>query len=351
MGGPIQTTPANTSAQPVRPGLRSGRREAPGPFGTTRTGGPAGPGLLTMKAVNARPARLADTYHALLNMPWAAFIGVIVAGYVLANVFYATIYTLIPDAINGSHGFFDNFFFSVQTWATIGYGGMTPNGHLANTVVVVESMTGIFGVALLTGLLFAKFSRPDARVLFANKMVISMYNGKPTLMLRLANERGSTIVEANAHMTLIREERTAEGHVMRRIHDVQLVRDVQPLFRLSWTLMHVIDEKSPLWGLDAERARDSELRMFVNIMGYDSSVGQTAHASAGYGPDELVFGARYKDSTRVEGAQMLLDYALFHSIEEAPLPAGALGTTTTTTVATPLPPPETPSTSAAPATT
>lgn len=237
MGGPIQTTPATSSAQPVRPGLRSGKRDAPTSTGTgvTRVGGPAGPALLTMKAVNARPARLADTYHALLNMPWAAFIGVIVAGYLLANVFYATIYTLIPDAINGSHGFVDNFFFSVQTWATIGYGGMTPANHLANVVVVVESMTGIFGVALLTGLLFAKFARPEARVLFANKMVISMYNGKPTLMLRLANERGSTIVEANAHMTLIREERTSEGHVMRRIHDVALVRDIQPLFRLSST--------------------------------------------------------------------------------------------------------------------
>lgn len=346
MGGPMQTSPANTSAQPVRPGIGSGRREAAG--GAGPAGGSGRPPGVTMKAINARPARLADTYHGLLNMPWPAFIGVIVCGYLFANVFYAIIYTLIPDSINGSHGFLDNFFFSVQTWATIGYGGMTPNGYAANLVVVVESMSGIFGVALLTGLLFAKFSRPDARVLFARKMAISMYNGKPTLMLRLANERGSSIVEANAHMTLIREERTPEGQSMRRILDVPLVRDVQPLFRLSWTLMHVIDEKSPLWGLDAERAVASELRMFVNLMGYDSSVGQTAHASASYGPDDVVFGGRYKDVTRFEGTHLVLDYALFHEVEPAPLPAGALGPLSTTVASAPPPVPETPATSAAP---
>lgn len=267
-----------------------------------------------MRAVNGRPAALKDAYHALLNMSWPRFLSVIVGGYMMANIFYAIIYTLIPNAINGSTGFVDNFFFSVQTWATIGYGGMTPRGHLANLVVVLESMTGIFGVALLTGLLFAKFSRPDASVLFAKKAVVSMYNGKPTLMLRLANERGSNIVEASAHLTLLREEKTLEGHVMRRILDLRLVRETQPLFRLSWTLMHVIDEDSPLHGLTADNV-PTNMRLFVTLMGYDASVGQTAHASAGFAPDDIAFGHRYVDATRLEGGQMVLDFALFNDIE------------------------------------
>jgi inward rectifier potassium channel len=246
-------------------------------------------------------------------------------GDVAANVFYATLYTLIPNSINGSTGFLDNFFFSVQTWATIGYGGMTPKGTLANMVVVVESMTGIFGVALLTGLFFAKFARPEARVLFAKKATISMYNGKPTLMIRLANERGSHIVEAEAHVTVIRDELSPEGQRMRRIHDVQLARSTQPLFRLSWTVMHVIDERSPFYGYDVERFTKEGPRLFINLMGYDASVGQTAHASSGYGVDDILFGARYKDATRDDGKRMVLDFALFHETEPAPLPSGPLG--------------------------
>ncbi len=303
MAGPHQTSPSVTSAQ----------QRAPARSSPSSMGGPAGPSL-TMRAINGRPAAFKDAYHALLNMSWPRFIAVIVGGYLLANVFYAIVYTVIPHSINGSKGFVDNFFFSVQTWATIGYGGMTPNGYLANLVVVVESMSGIFGVAVLTGLLFAKFSRPDASVLFAKKLVISKYNGKPTLMLRLANERGSNIVEASAHMTLLREETTLEGHVMRRILDLRLVRETQPLFRLSWTLMHVIDDTSPLQGVDLDNVAP-DMRIFVTLMGYDASVGQTAHASAGYRPNDIAFGHRYVDATRVLEGETVLDYALFHEIE------------------------------------
>ncbi len=290
-----------------------------------------------MRVLNGRRALLQDAYHWLLNCRWPVFIAMIVGGYMAANLFYATLYTIFPDSINGSTGFWDNFFFSVQTWATIGYGGMTPKTPAANILVVIESMTGIFGVAMLTGLLFAKFSRPDARVLFAKKIAISMYNGKPTLMVRLANERGSNIVEANAHITVIREERTSEGHSMRRIHDLDLVRATQPLFRLSWTIMHTITESSPLWGYDADSAAD--LRLFVNVMGYDASVGQTAHASQAYVGTDLLFGHRYTDATRFHEGYMVLDFALFHETEPAPLPAGALGVVP---VPRPLPSPPSP---------
>jgi inward rectifier potassium channel len=303
MAGPHQTSPSVSSAQP--------RKTAAAP-----SKGPAAPPqLFTMRGINQRSDWHADAYHWLLNVSWPWFVLIVVGSYLSANLVFAAIYTMIPDAIKGSEGFLDNYFFSVQTWATIGYGGMVPNNPLANVVVVVESMTGIFGVALLTGLLFAKFSRPISRVLFANTAVVSLYNGKPTLMIRLANERVSQIVEAQAHMTLIREETTIEGTTMRRIHDLKLVRDTQPLFRLSWTVMHVIDESSPLFGLDHDSALSSDTRIFLSVMGYDSSVGHTAHASTVYGPEHLLFGAKYKDASTNIGTDFVLDFARFHDTE------------------------------------
>ena len=303
MGSPVLTSPAVSSAQ---------RRRG------TRTNATAQ--ALAMRGINQRKDWFADAYHWLLNVSWSVFVLIIVGGYLSANLIFAAIYTLIPDAIRGSDGFVDNYFFSVQTWATIGYGGMVPNSHLANVVVVVESMIGIFGVALLTGLLFAKFSRPVPRVLFANCAVVSMYNGKPTLMIRLANERLRQIVEATAHLTLIREETTLEGSKMRRLYDLKLVRDTQPLFRLSWTIMHVIDETSPLHGLnDDDSAAAKDVRISLSVMGYDASVGQTAHASTIYGPAELLFGARYLDAMDVVDGQLVLDFGKFHDTEDAPL--------------------------------
>jgi inward rectifier potassium channel len=271
----------------------------------------------SVRGVNQKRVPLGDVYHGLLNLPWSAFIGVIVGGYVVANLFFAAIYTLLPDAIHGSTGFVDNFFFSVQTWATIGYGGMTPKSTAANIVVLVESMAGIFGVALLTGLLFAKFSRPSSKILFADLAVVTSYEGKPTLMIRVANERHSTIADATAHLTLLRPTVTAEGLRMRRLYDLKLVRDMQPVFRISWTLMHVIDDNSPFADIvTADAFAKSNARVVVSMMGYDAVLGQTTHASFVYAADDIRFGHRYVDATRDDGnAGLILDYAKFHLVE------------------------------------
>jgi inward rectifier potassium channel len=261
-------------------------------------------------------------------MPWRSFVAAIVAVYVAANLFFAGLYTLLPDAIHGSTGFVDNFFFSVQTWATIGYGAMTPKTTAANIVVVLESMAGLFGVALLTGLLFAKFSRPSSKILFADLAVVGLYDGKPTLMVRVANERHSTIADATAHLTLLRSVVTPEGHRMRRLLDLTLIRDTQPVFRISWTLMHVIDEKSPLADLVTEEAfHASDARIVVSLMGYDDLIGQMAHASFVYGADHMRFDHRYVDASTAFGDNgIVLDYAKFHLVEpQAPRREGTSG--------------------------
>lgn len=308
MSGPLMSSPSNTGAQAGR-GQRFKNR-----------GGNRPAGVGTLRAINQRRAVVADAYHWMLNVSWPRFIAIIVGGYLAANLVFAVLYTLIPNAITGSSGFADNYFFSVQTWATIGYGGMTPHGMLPNMLVVVESMTGIFGVAMLTGLLFAKFSRPESRMLFADWAVVGPYNGKPMLMLRVANERGSHVVEATAHLTALRLETTLEGTTMRRLHDLKLVRDTQPIFRMSWTVMHVIDESSPLFGLDAKGLETAGVQLILSVMGYDASVGQTAHANHVYSPDMVLMGHRYQDATREVDGSLVLDFSRFHLVEPVESP-------------------------------
>jgi inward rectifier potassium channel len=308
MASPQQTSPATTSAR--------SRGNAPSSAG--RSFGGSG---MRVRGINQERQRFGDLYHGLLNLPWPGFIAVIVGGYVVANLLFALVYTLLPDAIHGSTGFVDNFFFSVQTWATIGYGGMTPKTMAANIVVVAESMIGIFGVALLTGLLFAKFSRPTSQILFADAAVVASYGGRPTLMIRVANERHSTIADSTAHVTLLRPSVSPEGIRMRRLLDMKLVRETQPVFRLSWTLMHVIDDASPLADLRSDdEFRASGARVVVTMMGWDASVAQTVHASFSYGPEHLRFGQRYVDATIDDGDNgLILDYAKFHLTEPAPM--------------------------------
>jgi inward rectifier potassium channel len=317
MASPHLTSPATTSAQP--------RRERSGPESglSSRADRSMSGAAFRVRGIHQRRQLLGDVYHLLLQMPWPAFLGVVVGGYIVANLFFATLYTLLPDAIAGSKGFVDNFFFSVQTWATIGYGGMTPKSTAANVVVVVESMVGIFGVALLTGLFFAKFARPSSRLLFAEVAVVSTFEGHPTLMVRVANERHNTIADATARLTLLRAMTTAEGHQIRRLLDLPLVRDTQPVFRLSWTLMHVIDDQSPLADLrDPQAFADADPRVVVSMTGYDAVVGQTAHSSFVYGADHVRFSHRYVDATHTDAdGSLVLDYAKFHLVEPDRPPA------------------------------
>jgi inward rectifier potassium channel len=305
MANPVFTSPSTTSAQP--------RRSAPSTRGDRSMNG-AG---FRVRGLNQQRDLWGDAYHGLLQLPWPAFIALIVGGYVVANLLFAAIYTLLPDAIQGSQGFVDNFFFSVQTWATIGYGGMTPKSTAANVVVVVESMTGIFGVAILTGLLFAKFARPSSKILFADLAVVATFEGKPTLMIRIANERHSTIADATARLTLLRRTTSPEGLQMRRLLDLDLVRDMQPVFRLSWTLMHVIDDDSPLAGLRDDAALAAiDARIIVSVTGYDAVIGQTTHASFTYATEDIRFGHRYVDATRTaDDGSLVLDYDKFHRVE------------------------------------
>jgi inward rectifier potassium channel len=195
-----------------------------------------------------------DVYFHLLGLKWRWLIAYVAVIYTAVNSLFALLYLGFGNAIaNARHGSFeDAFFFSVQTMATIGYGTMVPSGFVGNLLVTIESVLGMVTVAVMTGLVYAKFSRPTSRVVFTNHAVVTKQNGVPTLLFRVANERDSVIVEARMRVILMKSEKTAEGATMRRFHDLALIRSETPLFPLSWMVAHTIDEKSPLFGLTAK---------------------------------------------------------------------------------------------------
>ena len=249
------------------------------------------------RPIRGAPTRIFDDlYHFLVNASWPALIGMIAVAFAFANLIFATGYYLdggIENARTGS--FADMFFFSVQTMATIGYGKMEPVSLFSNILVSIEALTGLLALALMTGLVFSKFSRPTARVRFSRYVVIGPRDGVTSLMIRAANLRANRIVEANIHVVLARQEITAEGDSVRRLYDLEMTRSRSAMFALSWTTVHRIVEGSPLFGETRESLAGSTAEIIVSITGLDETFSQTIHARHTYELDEIVWGARFAD--------------------------------------------------------
>jgi inward rectifier potassium channel len=256
-----------------------------------------------------------DTYHFLMTIPIMALLGVLASAYLLANAFFALLYLLFGDGIaNARPGVFaDAFFFSVQTMATIGYGAMFPQTIAANLIATTETVYGMLTVALSTGILFARISRPTARLVFSKTAVIGPFDGQPMLMFRVANHRRSQILSATISLTLLRNDRTIDGHVIRRFHDLKLVRAHTPAFSLTFTVMHPIDRDSPLFGMTLEMLAAAETEIFCSIIGIDETFTQTVHARGAYGAEDLRWNARFVDilHKRPDGRRVI-DYTRFH---------------------------------------
>lgn len=262
-----------------------------------------------------------DLYHRLVRLSWPALLGCILLLYLGTNILFALAYLLVPDSLANARpgSFIDAFSFSVQTIATIGYGAIYPKTTYAHVLVAVESLVGLLGVAMATGLMFARFSIPTARVLFSEVAVIAPHDGIPTLMFRTANQRQNQIVEAQVRMTLIRDEITQEGQPMRRLHDLKLVRSRTPSFALTWTVLHPIEPDSPLYGATPESLIESRSEIIVTLLGLDGTLSQTVHARHAFSPSEILFNHIFVDViTRTADGKGQINYAKFHQVQALP---------------------------------
>jgi inward rectifier potassium channel len=261
-----------------------------------------------------------DLYHLLLTISWPGFFLFTLVLYLAGNALFGLGYLLGGDCITNARpgSFADDFFFSVETMATLGYGVFAPKTFYAHFLVTVESWAGILGVAMITGLTFAKFARPTARVLFSNVAVITIRDGKQTFMFRAANQRRNQILEAQMRATLVRVKKTSEGEFMRRFYDLKLVRERTSIFALTWTLMHVIDEQSPLYAMDAETLNEAEAEVVLVLSGTDETVAQVIHARHSYIASEIHWNMCFVDIlTRSPEGKTSIDYSHFHEIEPA----------------------------------
>jgi inward rectifier potassium channel len=217
-----------------------------------------------------------DLYHRALTATWPAFFASLAGFFVLLNTVFATLYLCghAPIANQSPDGFVGAFFFSVETLATVGYGDMHPQTIYAHAIATLEIFTGMSSIALATGLIFVRFSRPRARIVFSRYAVVRPLDGQPTLMLRAANARQNVIIEAKAKLRMMRYEVKPEGYPIWRIRDLKLVREQHPIFFLGWTLMHVIDETSPLYGETGESLAACEASLMLMIEGADETTTQ-----------------------------------------------------------------------------
>jgi inward rectifier potassium channel len=261
----------------------------------------------------------ADISHRCMTASWPAFIGGAALVFVAFNAVFAFFYWIGNQPISNVPGgaYIDYLYFSIETLSTAGYGDMHPQTHYGHFIATVELFTGIFSMSLMTGLIFARFSRPNARLLFADHPVISSHDGKQTLMVRFANERHNIIGNATARLWLLKNVVSMEGRPLRRFYELPLVRNEHPALALSWTLYHVLDEESPLYGLNADELDASKVSLIVVVSGYDVVAAQTVHARRSYDHSDIRFGQRYADIIGTsEDGRIRIDYGRFHETLE-----------------------------------
>jgi inward rectifier potassium channel len=262
-------------------------------------------------------------YHALLTMSWWRFFGLTALFYFGANLLFAAAYMLcgpgslsVPESAGIESRFLQAFFFSIHTLATIGYGTISPVGFAANVIVSIESFIGLFGLALCTSLLFARFSRPTARILFSDRAVISPYRGVTAFEFRIANARRNQIIELEAKVLFARFEEV-NGRPLRRFYPLKLERDRVVFFPLSWTIVHPIDGTSPFYGMSPEDLSKTRGEFLVLLTGFDETFSQTVHARSSYMADEVVWNARFADifNRPADDGLLTIDVRKLHSIE------------------------------------
>jgi inward rectifier potassium channel len=276
-------------------------------------------GQVEFVKVNVGKWQSRDVYQWLLGMRWPQFATLVAALYILLNLVFATLYSLDHQSIAGSTGgswFFDCFFFSVQTLATVGYGHMYPQTLYGHVVSTIEIMSGIFLLAVVTGLIFVRFSRPVARIAFSRCLVIGLLNGQPTLMVRVGNQHQHSIVDTEFRIMFMRDEPLIEGGDFRYFYTLKLQFDKLIIFPAALTLRHVIDETSPLYGATLESLQNSRSLFAVSVSGIDPVIAAPVQAQQDYSWRDVRFGERFVDIYTESGrGKLTVDYGRLHDTE------------------------------------
>jgi inward rectifier potassium channel len=263
-----------------------------------------------------------DFYHNAMTASWPIFIAALAAAFFLLNAVFALIYDLGDRPIaNAREGLADLFFFSVETSSTVGYGDMHPQTGYGHIVATIENFVGMMLLAMMTGLVFARISRPRARIIFAHNPVVCPYEGLPTLMFRMANARSNFISEATAKTWMIGPHVSREGGRLVSFQPMRLVKSENPTLALSWVLFHPIEADSPLFGLDSEALMSSEINFVVSIVGFDETSGQTVHARGVFAAQDVRFDQEYEDIIWVdEEGRRHIDYSKINATRPLPRP-------------------------------
>jgi inward rectifier potassium channel len=238
-----------------------------------------------------------DIYHSVVSMGWLAYLSFFACAFLVVNVVFGFLYYVGDSAIGGlqSNSYLEYFFFSVQTLATIGYGSKFPQTLYADILVTLEAMMGLLGLGMFTGIAFARLSIPRSRIIFSKVAVIAPFEGVPTLMFRVSNERNNRVIGAEVELTLFLRTTTKEGQTLRRIFDLPLLRNRTPMLSLTWLVFHPIAPNSPLFGHTVDSLAELDFALVATIKGLDETISQTVHANQTYSSNDIKWNYRFKD--------------------------------------------------------
>ncbi|CAN5245062.1 ion channel [soil metagenome] len=280
-------------------------------------------GSFTARREGFSPLSYLNGYHAMLTMTWPRFLGIVSLVYVGMNALFALLYLLCgPDGLagtaieqTGGHAL-RAFFFSVETFATIGYGSIYPANAAANWVMTLESIVGLLSAALLTGLVFARFARPTAALLFSRNAVIAPYQGKTGFMFRITNARSNQLMELEAKVQFTRIDGKGRNYTQLKLERTRVV-----FFPLSWTIVHPIDESSPMFGFTHDDLVRTDTEFLILISGIDETFAQTVHARMSYKADEILVGMKFANmyNAIAKDGTISIDVSRLSNLEDAPL--------------------------------